>query len=69
MATTTATDKAETGHAESRLGSETPDFDEKVGLRTVDAGLDATQVIYEVDPAEERKILRKIDYRLIPLLR
>ncbi|KPI42794.1 putative transporter [Cyphellophora attinorum] len=68
MATATATDKAEAGHAERRLGSETPDFDEKVGLRTVDAGLDATQVIYEVDPAEERKILRKIDYRLIPLL-
>ena len=38
----------------------------KSGLATLDAG--ATNVLVELPPGEERRILRKIDYRLIPLL-
>lgn len=40
------------------------------GLRTVEVGLDADQVkdLIELDEAEQKKILRKVDWRLIPLL-
>ena len=38
------------------------------GLRTVDQGLDASQVVSSVDKAEEARILRKVDIRLVPLL-
>lgn len=38
------------------------------GLRTVELGLDASQVVSDVDKAEEARILRKIDWRLVPLL-
>ena len=40
------------------------------GLRTVEVGLDAEQVkdTLELDPAEQKRIIRKVDYRLIPLL-
>jgi len=40
------------------------------GLRTVELGLDAEQVrdTVDLDAAEEKRILRKVDYRLIPLL-
>lgn len=40
------------------------------GLRTVELGLDAEQVkdTIELDAAEQKRILRKVDYRLIPLL-
>lgn len=40
------------------------------GLRTVETGLDAEQVqdTIELDAAEQKRILRKVDYRLIPLL-
>ena len=51
-----------------RDSSESPHLDEKEGLRTVDAGLSANEVLAEVDPKEESRILRKIDFRLIPLL-
>jgi hypothetical protein len=42
----------------------------KDGLRTVDAGLPPDQVITEdeVSQDEARRIMRKIDYRVIPLL-
>ena len=67
------TDKHNKGHVdhgseERDTGSHSPDLDSKEGLRTVDAGLSANQVIVEVDDKEGRRILRKIDYRLIPLL-
>lgn len=41
-----------------------------LGLRTVEAGLEADQVIKDADfdAKERRRILRKIDYRLVPLL-
>ena len=40
------------------------------GLRTVEYGLSAEQVIKneEYDRRERKRILRKIDYRLVPLL-
>lgn len=38
------------------------------GLRTVELGLDADQVDINIDPKEEARILRKVDYRLVPLL-
>jgi hypothetical protein len=56
------------GADQPRDSTESPHLDEKTGLRTVDAGLSAHEVLAEVDPEEERRILRKIDYRLIPLL-
>jgi hypothetical protein len=42
----------------------------KDGLRTVDAGLPPDQVVTEdeVSQAEARRIMKKIDYRIIPLL-
>ena len=48
--------------------SSLPDLDLKKGLLTVDAGLSADQVVAQMDEQEARHILRKIDYRLIPLL-
>lgn len=38
------------------------------GLRTVELGLPASAVVSSVSPEEEAKILRKIDWRLVPLL-
>lgn len=40
------------------------------GLRTVEIGLAAEQVkdTIELDAAEQKRILRKVDWRLIPLL-
>lgn len=38
------------------------------GLRTVDVGLIASQVITDVDKQKEARILRKVDLRLVPLL-
>ena len=63
-------EKAQTTHdAEARRdGSESPHFDEKGDLQTVDAGLSADQVVAEYDEKETQRIMRKIDYRLIPLL-
>ena len=39
-------------------------------LRTVEAGMTPEQVdaIMNVDPKEEARILRKIDFRLVPML-
>lgn len=38
------------------------------GLRTVELGLAADMVNVNIDPKEEARILRKVDYRLVPLL-
>jgi hypothetical protein len=38
------------------------------GLRTVEVGLAPEQVIVELDQKEQTRILRKVDYRLVPLL-
>lgn len=62
------TTAADTGAEARRPPSESDFFDEKAGLRTVDQGLSADQVIVEYDQAETRRIMRKIDWRLIPLL-
>lgn len=63
-------EKTPAEHGEQgRTRSESPSpLDEKEGLRTVDAGLSVDQVVVEYDEAETRRIMRKIDYRLIPLL-
>lgn len=60
---------ADYGEDENRARSESlPPLDEKEGLRTVDAGLSVDQVVADYDEHETRRIMRKIDYRLIPLL-
>jgi hypothetical protein len=48
----------------------TPDIEGKDSkeLKTVDAGLSADDVVLQFDKKEARRILRKIDYRLVPLL-
>ncbi len=38
------------------------------GLRTVDAGLGADQVVLAMDREREARILRKVDWHLVPLL-
>lgn len=43
-----------------------PGVDVKSDLRTVDAGISTDQIV--VDEQESKRILRKVDYRLIPLL-
>jgi hypothetical protein len=58
-----------------RVAQEKADFDiapgeaaHLAGLRTVELGLPASQVITTVDKADEARILSKIDWRLVPLL-
>lgn len=59
----------EFGSAEKPIGIDSsPDVGPQDGLRTVDAGLAIEQVTTDIDQAEERRIIRKIDFRLIPLL-
>jgi len=64
-------------HLENRNGDDeekqtgiqpAPEFEGKVGLRTVDEGFSPDEVVAEIDEAEGRRILRKVDFRLIPLL-
>lgn len=43
-----------------------PKQNEKGGLATLDAG--CSHVIADLPPAEGKRALRKIDYRLVPLL-
>lgn len=38
------------------------------GLRTVELGLSADQVVTTLDAAQQARILRKVDIRLVPLL-
>lgn len=48
----------------------TPDVESKGSkeLKTGDNGLSSDEVVIEHDKKETRRILRKIDYRLVPLL-
>jgi hypothetical protein len=45
-----------------------PALDITPGLQTLDAGLPVDQVTTEMDKIHERNVIRKLDYRLIPLL-
>jgi hypothetical protein len=56
------------GSAKTVEGLSEHEIDTIGGLRTVEVGLSADQVIVELDPAEQTRILRKVDYRLVPLL-
>jgi hypothetical protein len=64
------------GQLEDRNGSEerqtgiTPaaEIEGKEGLRTVDAGYSADQVVTEFSELEQRRIIKKVDFRLVPLL-
>lgn len=63
--------RLEYGSEEKGLGvssEPSPHLGPNDGLRTVDAGLPPDEVIGEMSPAEEARAIRKIDYRLIPLL-
>lgn len=40
----------------------------KEGLRTVDEGYSPDQVVSEFSEAEERRIMNKVDWHLVPLL-
>lgn len=40
----------------------------KVELATLDAGYSESDVIADLPPAEGRRALRKVDFRLVPLL-
>ncbi len=58
-----------------QLGDDTKGFDlapgeaeHLAGLRTVELGLSASDVVTTIDKAEEARILRKIDWRLVSLL-
>ncbi|OQU98762.1 hypothetical protein CLAIMM_04495 isoform 3 [Cladophialophora immunda] len=63
------TQRVEYGADEKEIGIETAGHvDGTGGLRTVDAGYDADQVEPQYDQKEVQRILRKVDYRLIPLL-
>lgn len=58
---------ADDKHTEAQL---TPDVESKNSkeLKSGDAGLSGDDVVLQYDKHEARRILRKIDYRLIPLL-
>lgn len=67
----------EYGNEEAQIGTQasppsdsqvSPDIDAKDRLRTVDAGLSADQVVVELDEKAGHRAIRKVDYRLIPLL-
>jgi MFS family permease len=64
--------KADYDQAERRNSAKRAsiDFEAQKQLRTVEAGLSPEQVdaIINVDPKEEARILRKIDFRLVPML-
>ncbi|KUJ13578.1 MFS general substrate transporter [Mollisia scopiformis] len=59
----------EHGIDEKHIGvAPSPDLEDKDGLRTVDAGLSADQALALAEEQETRRVLRKIDLRLVPLL-
>lgn len=61
--------EVETGTDEKQIGLRSSlDVEVKEGLRTVDAGLSADQVLAQMEEKESGRILRKIDMRLVPLL-
>jgi hypothetical protein len=47
---------------------ETHEIEGGSGLKTVEVGYAADQVLTELDEKEKTRILRKIDYRLVPIL-
>jgi hypothetical protein len=56
-----------------RVAQEKPELDlapgeDAAGLQTVELGLTASQVVTTIDKEREAQILRKIDWRLVPLL-
>jgi hypothetical protein len=64
-------DREELEHTseEKKIGiPPSPDVDTKDGLRTVDNGLSPEQVLAQIEEENSRRILRKIDWRLVPLL-
>lgn len=64
----TTAESLEYGANEKEIGLKSTDKVDGDVLRTVDAGYDPDQVDVQYDPKEVRRILRKVDYRLIPLL-
>ncbi|EXJ68458.1 uncharacterized protein A1O5_08250 [Cladophialophora psammophila CBS 110553] len=69
MAEKLKTQRIEYGGDEKEIGIRTTgDADASDVLRTVDAGYAADQVEPHYDQKEVQRILRKVDYRLIPLL-
>jgi hypothetical protein len=67
----TGNDKAEYASQTRRSSKRASiDFEAQKNLRTVEAGLDPAELdaVANVDPKEEARILRKIDFRLVPLL-
>lgn len=67
MATNVDEKHAERRHSSKRVSI---DFEAQKELRTVEAGFTPEQIdaVNNVDPKEEARILRKIDFRLVPLL-
>ena len=68
-------DEKQTGHADGHAHQRKWSLQDTEaaalgGLRTVEVGLAAEQVLdtLDVDAAVRKRILRKVDYRLIPLL-
>ena len=71
MAEKTSDENREFGVDEKDIGvrRSSPDSSEgKDGKDAADVGLDAEEVEHQYTQEETRRILRKIDYRLIPLL-
>jgi hypothetical protein len=68
MAEKHGSESLEYGATEKEVGLKSDSLDGGDGLRTVDAGYTADQVDAQYDPKEVRRILRKVDFRLIPLL-
>jgi hypothetical protein len=55
------------GH-DAHAAVHTGDSTAKDGLATLDAGYAESDVIADLPPAEGLRALRKVDYRLVPLL-
>jgi hypothetical protein len=68
MAEKHKSESLEYGANEKELGLRSSSIDGNDGLRTVDAGFSPDQVEAHYDQKEVRRILRKVDFRLIPLL-
>jgi MFS transporter, ACS family, DAL5 transporter family protein len=45
-----------------------PELEGKEGLRTVDEGYSPDQVVTQFSELEERRIMNKVDWHLVPLL-
>lgn len=61
----------EYGNDDNQTGAQlTPDIEGKDSkeLKVVDAGMSSDDVVLQYDKQEARRILRKIDFRLVPLL-